>query len=160
MALNVFLFCLHCMCSSTESISRDHVIDVSPSGLVTIAGGKWTTYRRVRGVCMCAKSLLCETLFVFVCKKISCWCVFVRLRVRIDMQMAADTVSRVVTETPSLQTKAAACRTLTYAAAMRLFFKWHITLLHTLRLSTLLLGPLMWAERGQSDRVENDLLPS
>ncbi len=32
----------------TKSISRTHVIDVSPkSGLVTIAGGKWTTYRRM-----------------------------------------------------------------------------------------------------------------
>lgn len=30
---------------NTESIARNHVIEVSPSGLVTIAGGKWTTYR-------------------------------------------------------------------------------------------------------------------
>lgn len=29
----------------TKSISRDHVIRVSRSGLVTITGGKWTTYR-------------------------------------------------------------------------------------------------------------------
>lgn len=29
----------------TQSISRNHVVEVSPSGLVTIAGGKWTTYR-------------------------------------------------------------------------------------------------------------------
>ncbi len=27
--------------------SREHLIDVSPSGLVTIAGGKWTTYRKM-----------------------------------------------------------------------------------------------------------------
>ncbi len=32
---------------NTESISRDHVIDVSSSGLLTIAGGKWTTYRKM-----------------------------------------------------------------------------------------------------------------
>ncbi len=32
---------------STASLSRDHVIEVSPSGLVTITGGKWTTYRRM-----------------------------------------------------------------------------------------------------------------
>ena len=29
----------------TQSLVRNHVIHVSPSGLVTIAGGKWTTYR-------------------------------------------------------------------------------------------------------------------
>lgn len=29
----------------TQSVSRNHVTDVSQSGLVTIAGGKWTTYR-------------------------------------------------------------------------------------------------------------------
>jgi glycerol-3-phosphate dehydrogenase len=32
---------------STASISRDHVIEVSPAGLITITGGKWTTYRRM-----------------------------------------------------------------------------------------------------------------
>ena len=31
----------------TSAISRDHVIDVSPTGLVTITGGKWTTYRKM-----------------------------------------------------------------------------------------------------------------
>lgn len=31
----------------TASISRDHVIKVSPSGLITIIGGKWTTYRKM-----------------------------------------------------------------------------------------------------------------
>ncbi|XP_039266240.2 glycerol-3-phosphate dehydrogenase, mitochondrial-like isoform X1 [Styela clava] len=30
---------------NTQSISRNHVVHVSPSKLVTIAGGKWTTYR-------------------------------------------------------------------------------------------------------------------
>jgi glycerol-3-phosphate dehydrogenase len=30
---------------STASIARNHVIDISDSNLVTIAGGKWTTYR-------------------------------------------------------------------------------------------------------------------
>ncbi|XP_025055715.1 glycerol-3-phosphate dehydrogenase, mitochondrial isoform X5 [Alligator sinensis] len=29
----------------TQSISRNHIVAVSDSGLVTIAGGKWTTYR-------------------------------------------------------------------------------------------------------------------
>ncbi|XP_056392575.1 glycerol-3-phosphate dehydrogenase, mitochondrial [Hyla sarda] len=31
--------------TDTQSISRNHVVDVSGTGLVTIAGGKWTTYR-------------------------------------------------------------------------------------------------------------------
>lgn len=31
--------------SSTQALVRNHLIYVSPSGLVTIAGGKWTTYR-------------------------------------------------------------------------------------------------------------------
>ena len=29
----------------TQSIARNHVIEVSSSNMVTIAGGKWTTYR-------------------------------------------------------------------------------------------------------------------
>lgn len=29
----------------TEALARNHVIDISDSNLVTIAGGKWTTYR-------------------------------------------------------------------------------------------------------------------
>ena len=32
---------------STATISRDHHLMVSPSGLVTITGGKWTTYRKM-----------------------------------------------------------------------------------------------------------------
>ena len=30
---------------NTESLARNHVVDVSDGNLVTIAGGKWTTYR-------------------------------------------------------------------------------------------------------------------
>jgi glycerol-3-phosphate dehydrogenase len=33
--------------SSTASISRDHTILISPSKLMTITGGKWTTYRKM-----------------------------------------------------------------------------------------------------------------
>jgi glycerol-3-phosphate dehydrogenase len=32
---------------STAALSRDHHVLVSPSGLVTVAGGKWTTYRKM-----------------------------------------------------------------------------------------------------------------
>lgn len=31
----------------TAKLSRDHVVQISESGLVTIAGGKWTTYRKM-----------------------------------------------------------------------------------------------------------------
>ncbi len=31
----------------TAALSRDHVLRIAPSGLVTITGGKWTTYRRM-----------------------------------------------------------------------------------------------------------------
>lgn len=33
--------------SPTRSLSREHMIEVSPGGLVSITGGKWTTYRRM-----------------------------------------------------------------------------------------------------------------
>ncbi len=33
--------------SNTAALSRDHTIEVSSSGLLTIAGGKWTTYRNM-----------------------------------------------------------------------------------------------------------------
>ncbi|PUU78921.1 FAD dependent oxidoreductase-domain-containing protein [Tuber borchii] len=32
---------------NTESLVRNHLINVSDSGLITIAGGKWTTYRQM-----------------------------------------------------------------------------------------------------------------
>jgi len=31
----------------TSKLSREHSIEMSPTGLITIAGGKWTTYRRM-----------------------------------------------------------------------------------------------------------------
>ena len=37
---------------STAALSRDHVIQVSKSRLLTIAGGKWTTYRRMAADCV------------------------------------------------------------------------------------------------------------
>jgi glycerol-3-phosphate dehydrogenase len=33
--------------ATTSKLSREHYIEVSASGLVTVAGGKWTTYRRM-----------------------------------------------------------------------------------------------------------------
>jgi glycerol-3-phosphate dehydrogenase len=33
--------------ASTAALSRDHTIQISSSGLLTIAGGKWTTYRKM-----------------------------------------------------------------------------------------------------------------
>jgi glycerol-3-phosphate dehydrogenase len=36
----------------TASLSRDFVIDISPSGLLTMTGGKWTTYRKMAEECV------------------------------------------------------------------------------------------------------------
>lgn len=38
--------------SNTSKLARDHVINVSASGLVSIMGGKWTTYRRMAEDCV------------------------------------------------------------------------------------------------------------
>jgi glycerol-3-phosphate dehydrogenase len=37
---------------NTASLSRDHTIIISNSGLLTIAGGKWTTYRQMAEDCV------------------------------------------------------------------------------------------------------------
>ncbi len=36
----------------TAAITRDHLIDRAPSGLITITGGKWTTYRQMAEECV------------------------------------------------------------------------------------------------------------
>jgi glycerol-3-phosphate dehydrogenase len=33
--------------ANTASLSRDHTLHIDPSGLLTVAGGKWTTYRHM-----------------------------------------------------------------------------------------------------------------
>jgi glycerol-3-phosphate dehydrogenase len=38
--------------SSTARLSRDHIIHISKSGLLTISGGKWTTYRKMAEDCV------------------------------------------------------------------------------------------------------------
>jgi glycerol-3-phosphate dehydrogenase len=43
---------------STASLSRDHSIHIDPNGLLTIAGGKWTTYRRMAEDCINQASML------------------------------------------------------------------------------------------------------
>jgi glycerol-3-phosphate dehydrogenase len=37
---------------NTSKLSRDHTIHIDPSGLVTITGGKWTTYRNMAEDCV------------------------------------------------------------------------------------------------------------
>ncbi|MGC4033381.1 MAG: glycerol-3-phosphate dehydrogenase/oxidase [Tepidisphaeraceae bacterium] len=37
---------------NTASLSRDHTIQISKSGLLTICGGKWTTYRKMAEDCV------------------------------------------------------------------------------------------------------------
>lgn len=36
----------------SQSVVRNHLIDISPSGLLTCAGGKWTTYRQMAEECV------------------------------------------------------------------------------------------------------------
>jgi glycerol-3-phosphate dehydrogenase len=36
----------------TSQLGRDHMIDISPSGLVSIIGGKWTTFRKMAEDCV------------------------------------------------------------------------------------------------------------
>lgn len=45
---------------NTASISRDHTLHISNQGLVTIAGGKWTTYRRMAEDTVNQASLLAQ----------------------------------------------------------------------------------------------------
>ncbi len=44
---------------STKRLSRDHTIEISEAGMITIAGGKWTTYRHMAEDCVdqAAKSI-------------------------------------------------------------------------------------------------------
>jgi len=44
----------------TSSLSRDHTIHISGSGLLTIAGGKWTTYRHMAEDCVDHAATLAE----------------------------------------------------------------------------------------------------
>jgi glycerol-3-phosphate dehydrogenase len=44
----------------TASLSREHTIHIDASGLLTIAGGKWTTYRNMAEDCVNQAALLAE----------------------------------------------------------------------------------------------------
>lgn len=44
--------------ASTASLSRDHSIHIDPNGLITIAGGKWTTCRKMAEDCIDQAALL------------------------------------------------------------------------------------------------------
>jgi glycerol-3-phosphate dehydrogenase len=44
--------------ASTAKLSREHIIDVSRSGLLSIAGGKWTTYRKMAEDCVDRAAML------------------------------------------------------------------------------------------------------
>ncbi len=44
--------------SNTAKLSRDHTIQIDPSGLLSIAGGKWTTYRHMAEDCVDHAALL------------------------------------------------------------------------------------------------------
>ena len=50
----------------TQSLARNHIIHVSDSKLVTVAGGKWTTYR-----CM-AEETVDQAIQGTYCKHLYC----------------------------------------------------------------------------------------
>lgn len=52
---------------ATKEISRNHKIIISPSGLLTITGGKWTTYRKMAEDCL-DKAIKLKALPAAVCK--------------------------------------------------------------------------------------------
>ena len=45
---------------NTAALSRDHTIEIDNSGLVTITGGKWTTYRRMAEDCVNQTAILAK----------------------------------------------------------------------------------------------------
>ncbi|KAE9451319.1 hypothetical protein C3L33_16783, partial [Rhododendron williamsianum] len=49
---------------NTESISRDHIVFEGYPGLVTVTGGKWTTFRRI-GASEARSSILLKHLFLY-----------------------------------------------------------------------------------------------
>lgn len=51
----------------TQSLARNHIVHISDSGLITIAGGKWTTYRAMASETIDA-ALKSKTSFVFIYK--------------------------------------------------------------------------------------------
>jgi glycerol-3-phosphate dehydrogenase len=46
--------------SNTAALSRDHVIHIDKSGLMTICGGKWTTYRHMAQDCITQAATLAQ----------------------------------------------------------------------------------------------------
>jgi glycerol-3-phosphate dehydrogenase len=44
--------------TSTAALSRDHLIHIDPSGLITVTGGKWTTWRGMAEHCVNTAALL------------------------------------------------------------------------------------------------------
>ncbi|XP_048454992.1 glycerol-3-phosphate dehydrogenase, mitochondrial [Rhincodon typus] len=54
----------------TQSISRSHVVTVTESRLVTIAGGKWTTYRKMAEDTIDAAVKACNLDFAEPCKTV------------------------------------------------------------------------------------------
>ena len=43
---------------NTAALSRDHTIHIDPSGVVTLCGGKWTTYRNMAEDCVTQAAVL------------------------------------------------------------------------------------------------------
>ena len=72
---------------NTALISRDHTIVVAPSGLITIIGGKWTTYRKM------AKDAVDNAAFVAKLAKRECVTEDLRIHGWKDMKDAEEALA-------------------------------------------------------------------
>jgi glycerol-3-phosphate dehydrogenase len=90
---------------STKEVSRRHKITLSPSGLLTIIGGKWTTYRRM------AEETMDEAIKTGFLKETKCTTSFLRLvspdfndmsdRLHIYGDHSTD-IKKIISENPGL----------------------------------------------------------
>lgn len=58
----------------TQSLARNHIVHVSKSNLVTIAGGKWTTYRAMAQETIDAAIKGCFNFFFFFTNELLYFC--------------------------------------------------------------------------------------
>ena len=78
--------------AKTSKLSREHTIEVSESGLITVAGGKWTTYRRM------AEDTLAAAIERGMLPKRACVTSSVRLHGAPEASVSAGPLARYGTE--------------------------------------------------------------
>ena len=79
----------------TSLISREHHLSISPSGLVTITGGKWTTYRKM------AADAVDNAAFTGKLKKVKCKTTEMRIG---DLEERKNNLNAILKADPTLNT--------------------------------------------------------